>query len=297
MALRWDGDQIRMACPVHKGDNKTSFAWSHQYLTWKCFSHDCHEANGNNALGFIMSMEDCTKEEACEIATKIVEENQGIIIERRQQVRTDRKRITHKTQKQLTDINCKQVMLSTYANSRGILKSIQKRYFVGTYGAIGVNRFSVPIFDIDKKLVGLSSRKILDSDTGPKWLHLPIGFKSSVNLYNVHAVKPQKGVVILVEGPMDVLRFESARIQNSLAALGSSVSADQAALLGELNVTEVILAFDNDQAGEKGAKKSAKFLRNYGYSVSRMRWHTRYNDIGEIPIRCLRRHEWIITDI
>jgi 5S rRNA maturation endonuclease (ribonuclease M5) len=294
-AFRWDDQQLRLPCPVHKGDNKTAFVWSCQFLTWHCFSHRCHDVHGNDALAFIMAMEDCTREEAREIANQIVEANKDVAIERRQEMRRNYKRTTHNSQKKL-DMDPQKVMFSSYATSRGIPAHVQQKYLVGTHSVAGLHRFSVPIFDIHGRVVGLSARKVIESDSGPKWLHLPIGFKSNVNLYNIHAVKPKKGAIILVEGPLDVLRFESANIHHSMATLGSSISQEQILLLGNLKIENVIIAYDNDKAGESGARKAAKLLRDHEYNVLRMRWSTRYNDIGEIPIYSLRRNQWQLTE-
>jgi DNA primase len=296
-AFCWSDTRIRMACPIHKGDNKTSFVWNREYLTWHCFSRECHRMNGNNTLGFIMSMEDCTIDEACVIATKIVESHKEIMIERRQEIRGAYSKSTHLSQKKLYDIDCRKATQSNYATNRGILSNVQQKYYIGTYIVAGLHRLTVPIFDINSRLVGLSARKTIESDNSPKWLHLPTGFKASINLYNIHAFKPKNGTIILAEGPLDVLRFESARIHNSVAAFGSHISNEQIKLLNEFNITEVIIAFDNDQAGEKGACRAAKHLRDFGYKALRMRWDLKYNDIGEIPIRNLRRYEWSITDI
>jgi DNA primase len=36
-------DEVRCKCPIHNGDNPTSFSYSQKFKKWRCFSHKCHE--------------------------------------------------------------------------------------------------------------------------------------------------------------------------------------------------------------------------------------------------------------
>jgi hypothetical protein len=40
-------DEIRCACPVHNGDNATSFVYNIKYKQWRCYTKRCHDGNGS----------------------------------------------------------------------------------------------------------------------------------------------------------------------------------------------------------------------------------------------------------
>jgi len=51
--IRETSKEIRTACRIHGGDNKTSFRFNKETKTWVCFSHRCHEIFGNDIIGLI----------------------------------------------------------------------------------------------------------------------------------------------------------------------------------------------------------------------------------------------------
>lgn len=48
------GDEIRTKCPLHNGNNPTSFSYSIKYKRWRCYSSGCHE-DKDNIFGLIMA--------------------------------------------------------------------------------------------------------------------------------------------------------------------------------------------------------------------------------------------------
>ena len=78
------------------------------------------------------------------------------------------------------------------------------------------------------------------------------GFVSEYWLYNYwKAYKhiQKSGIVILVEGPKDVLRLEQADIHNSVATFGAKLSDGQKNLLDSSGAFSLILLTDPDEAG------------------------------------------------
>lgn len=116
------------------------------------------------------------------------------------------------------------------------------------------NRIMFPIRDALGRLVGFSGR-VLD-DALPKYVnsHESEVFKKGTLLYGLDRARRairDEGVAIIVEGYTDVMALHQVGITNAVAALGATITEDQAAQLGRLQVHTVILAFDADEAGQK----------------------------------------------
>lgn len=96
-------------------------------------------------------------------------------------------------------------------------------------------------------------------------------------LFGIELVERGKDIVI-VESPLDVVHALSFGLTNWVATCGSSISIQQLALLAELlsEGGRLIIATDDDEAGDKAAKKltSAKVLA----AVPRVRFA--YGDTG-----------------
>ena len=91
-------------------------------------------------------------------------------------------------------------------------------------------------------------------------------FKKRELLYNYHRAKDEcrkLKEVIIMEGPMDVIRSYQAGIKNCVAALGTAFSKDQAMLIRKLS-SNVVLCFDGDDAGLKATKGAIVELGKLG---------------------------------
>ena len=65
---------------------------------------------------------------------------------------------------------------------------------------------------------------------------------------------------------MDVIALHQAGFQNAVAALGTSFTAEHARLLSRYT-DEVVLVFDADAAGQKGAQRAIGLLRDVGLRI------------------------------
>lgn len=97
-----------------------------------------------------------------------------------------------------------------------------------------------------------------------KWKHSG-NFKVGSYLYNywnakLHIIRTH--TVILVEGTGDVWRLEEAGIYNSLAILGSSLSTNQKMMLEDCGAINLVIATDNDDAGNKAARAISESCKN-----------------------------------
>ncbi|HEX7021759.1 MAG TPA: DNA primase, partial [Trueperaceae bacterium] len=116
------------------------------------------------------------------------------------------------------------------------------------------NRIIFPIKDSLGRVVGFSGR-VLD-DSLPKYLNSPETeiFKKAQLLYGLDRAKTpirESGECIVVEGYMDVIALHQTGFTNSVAALGATLTREQAEELSRLDVQRLYLAFDADEAGQR----------------------------------------------
>ena len=169
----------------------------------------------------------------------------------------------------------KVVIPAPYYLQRGFSKEILEEYDVGycdnpnkpMYG-----RAIVPIYDNEyEDIVGFTARSTFDKCNQckhyhnpsekcrhfPKWMHSK-GFQKQKWLYNYWRAKEEilkTGVAIIVESPGNVWRLAEAGIHNAVAIFGTALNVDQRHLLDESGALSLICLMDNDDAGQKAAKK------------------------------------------
>jgi DNA primase len=116
------------------------------------------------------------------------------------------------------------------------------------------DRIMFPIKDALGRVVGFSGR-VLD-DSLPKYMNSPESslFRKSELLYGLDRARTairREREVIVVEGYTDVIALHQAGLSNAVAALGATVTTEQADVLERLDARTVYLAFDADEAGQK----------------------------------------------
>ena len=127
------------------------------------------------------------------------------------------------------------------------------------------NRIMFPLYDLSGKVIAYNGRIYDPNDNqASKYVNskeTPI-FKKGKLLYNYHRAKEyarEKKSIIIVEGPMDVIRCYESGVKNVVAALGTAFTTDQAMLIRKLS-SNVILCYDGDQAGLKATKSTIEEL-------------------------------------
>ncbi|MDD2422036.1 MAG: DNA primase, partial [Heliobacteriaceae bacterium] len=131
------------------------------------------------------------------------------------------------------------------------------------------HRLMFPIFDVRGRPVAFGGR-VLD-DGAPKYLNSPETplFKKARHLYGLHKAGPamrEKRLAVLVEGYMDVIACHQQGITQAVASLGTALTREQGRLLLRF-APEVLLAYDNDEAGIKAAVKAGGILTGLGAQV------------------------------
>lgn len=129
------------------------------------------------------------------------------------------------------------------------------------------NRIMFPIHDANGRLVGYNGRAYTGDITN-KYVNTKETaiFKKRDILYNYHRAKDaarQKKEIIIMEGPMDVIRAYTIGIENVVASLGTAFGSSQAMLVRKLS-NNVILCFDGDDAGLKATKAAIVELTKIG---------------------------------
>ena len=96
-------------------------------------------------------------------------------------------------------------------------------------------------------------------------------FNKSKNLYNINLLKKQKKAeglknIVMVEGYMDTISLWQAGFKNVVASMGTSLTKEQARL-AKRYADEVLISYDGDFAGQKGAIRGLEIMREEGVNV------------------------------
>ncbi len=140
---------------------------------------------------------------------------------------------------------------------RGLKDETLEHFGVG-YCTRGMLRGMVafPIKNQGGELVAYAGRRLKASEIEKLGKYrFPKNFGKHLELFNFHEAKAyakDRGL-ILVEGFFGVLALYEAGFPNAVASMGAEVSMEQLDLLAQ--ASEVLVHFDGDEAGEKGAAK------------------------------------------
>lgn len=129
------------------------------------------------------------------------------------------------------------------------------------------NRIMFPLHDIYGNVIGYNGRAY-KGDMTNKYVNSKETdiFKKRDFLYNYHRAKDyahDKKEIIIMEGPMDVIRASTIGVKNVVATLGTSFGQSQTSLIRRLS-ENVILCFDGDAAGLKATKLAIEQLQQVG---------------------------------
>jgi DNA primase catalytic core len=132
----------------------------------------------------------------------------------------------------------------------------------------------VPVFDEAGQVVEVYGRKLLDNlrPGTPKHLYLPAREGRGRGVFNIAALIASKEV-ILCEALIDALTFWCAGYRNVTAAYGIEGFTDEHVAAFKRHGTErVLVAYDRDDAGERGAAKVAAALMHEGIECFRIQF-------------------------
>ncbi len=132
------------------------------------------------------------------------------------------------------------------------------------------SRIMFPIVNPRGQIVGFGGRLMTTEQNGPKYLNSPETsiFSKSYELYNLNHCKNfmEDGRLFIVEGYMDVISLYEKGIKNTVAALGTAFTPFHSKIL-ERYASEVVIAFDGDNAGKSATEKAMNILKKSNLNV------------------------------
>lgn len=148
----------------------------------------------------------------------------------------------------------------------GLIKQNEKGKFYDTFR----NRIIFPIFSASNHIIAFGGRTLEKDATVPKYINSPDTpiFKKSYNLFGIeqgYNIK-NKNYSILMEGYIDVLTAKNYNIDTCVAPLGTALTLEQAKLLKKYS-NNVLLCFDNDNAGVLATEKAILLLKSQGFNI------------------------------
>ncbi len=131
-------------------------------------------------------------------------------------------------------------------------------------------RITFPLCDARGRVRGFGAR-VMPGGEGPKYLNSPESeiFKKSRILYGLHharAAIAKRHRAIVVEGYTDVIALHAAGFEESVAAMGTSLTEEGVRELRRL-ADAVLLCFDADAAGQEAALRGMEIAERSGLRV------------------------------
>lgn len=288
---------------------------------WQCFTHQCHEEYDSSILGFLEALLNTRKpidrRETIEWAAKFT--NAKSVDKKdynKQKDQTQFMNLYKYISKDKTYVNnfvprnivTKSLIIPAPQFENKYSQGILKEYDVGFCNNPDksmFNRVVVPLYDdTGEYMLGCSGRSIFEKCDKCNRYHdkstrCPIGktekvqavkwkmsskFNAETYLYNLWRAKShieKDGVIILVEGPGDVWRLEEADIHYGLALLGTKFTDSQKEILEKTNALHLIIATDNDGAGDHSRANIEKKC-NRIFNIHHVKLST---DVGDMTIQ------------
>lgn len=136
--------------------------------------------------------------------------------------------------------------------------------------------YLLPIYDFSSCLLGWQEK------SAGYFNNYPPDVKKSRSLFGYQAIARPK-ILVLVESQLDAARFWRYDFQ-AVAAAGSALSTAQAEAIAVLQPAVVVIAMDNDKAGDDAAARAAAKLNAHGVKLAYFRYpeDTRDMDPGDL---------------
>jgi len=265
------GDNFMASCPFESQhsdgkDSNPSFGIHKESGLWYCFA--CGEK------GSLVSLVSCILGKSTRVATEVIEGyfSRGVDVEKlEKKIRSFEEMLNGSNKEENVDSECLlpqgytkdlPVDVLNFFNCRGISKEVLEKFEVG-FCREGKykNMIIFPIF-LGGSLNGFIAR-VIGEDIVEKKYQFPKNLKKA--LYNLF---PIRGLIYLVEGPLDALKLYTLGLKNACALLGSSISYFQIRLLIKHKVKEVIIMLDGDETGRKASNIVAKMIKPFFLRVS-----------------------------
>lgn len=140
------------------------------------------------------------------------------------------------------------------------------------------NRLMFPVIDVRGDVVAFGGR-VLDKSE-PKYVNTQetIVYSKRRNLYGINlAKKTKRPNIILCEGNIDVITLHQAGFDNAVASMGTALTTEQTRILSRFT-KELVLCYDNDNAGKAASEKAITLLENSEFNVRVLQLPRRLQD-------------------
>ena len=313
VALQRKGGNLFGLCPFHN-EKTPSFSVSPDKQIYHCFG--CKKGGG--VINFIMEIENLTFPEAVRFLAKRanlpVPEDDGPQ-DGADRLRRRVLELNRDAARWYYDLLCSPegAAVQAYLDRRQIRKSIAVRFGMGASPdrwdglltamtrrgytkeellAAGLvvngrngrlydkfrNRLMLPVIDTRGDVVGFGSRVIDNSE--PKYMNTTetITYSKRRILYGLNlAKKTKRPNIILCEGNLDVVTLHQAGFDNAVASMGTALTVEQTRLLSRFT-KELVLCYDNDNAGQLATQRALELLNNSEFNVKVLKLPNRMVD-------------------
>ena len=270
--LRRSGDTLSGACPLHGGKNPTTFRVNLARNCWICFGK-CH--SGGSIVDFVSRMERVGIREAGLLLQEWFELEHG----NEPFIPAEPKPTTSQPPEHNPVLGFSLAGLDQqhrYLQQRGLSDETIQTFGLGLCSHGTLNGWiAIPIHNAAGKVVAYGGRWPGKPKSGEPKYRLPRGFRKSLELFNQHRAAKASPFepLVVVEGFFGCLRVWQAGHHRVVALMGSMLSAAQEQRIVELtgSVGHVVLLFDGDAAGQKGAAEArARLSHCVSVSVARL---------------------------
>ena len=287
--LQRSGRSYKALCPFHTEKTPSFFVFSERQ-TWRCFGA-C--ATGGDVFSFIMRIENLEfaealkqladqagvtmpshprkgegdalhliNEESKEFFCRLLVSSAGTVARRYLKERGLHSKTVEEFELGLSPRDSESLVgflaSKGYVPEQLVLAGVATRGTDGQCRDMFRGRLMFPIRDRAGPLAGFGARALDDST--PKYLNSPrtTVFDKGRILYGLHravsAIR-ERGQVVVVEGYMDTIMAHQSGYGNAVASMGTSLTREQATVLGSL-APQVVLALDADAAGQEATRRS-----------------------------------------
>ncbi|MBQ5973660.1 MAG: DNA primase [Oscillospiraceae bacterium] len=159
-----------------------------------------------------------------------------------------------------------------YTNAEMLEGGLVRKSERGVYDVFR-DRLMFPIIDARGNVLAFGGRVLTGDGNGQKYINTnntPVySKKNTLYAYNI-ARKTAEKQMILVEGYMDAVSLHQAGFTNTVASLGTALTAEHAKLLSR-TVREVVIAYDTDKAGTAATERAIGIFSENGVSMKILR--------------------------
>ena len=129
-------------------------------------------------------------------------------------------------------------------------------------------RVMIPVFDAFGTLVAFGGRNL--GPELPKYINSPeteLYRKSEVLFALNFAKRSHDKRIVLTEGYMDTISLHAAGCETAVASLGTALTPQHLRLLTQY-ASDVVVAYDSDEAGQKAAERAIEMMKNAGVAAT-----------------------------